>query len=231
MGGNLNFRKVKKLKVHRLKTWQLLLACALLLFLDATLLRFDNLKMVELRDAVLQADAHASSDLSDKLEELKQFTFSHIVVNIYEHNGIQTLTLGTGVFYLEQQYIRAATDALAEAEIALENNDENPNGNVFKQASDVCKPIAIANGWTWASQGYLDCMTSEIANHPTTDSIQDTIYANIPSTELYRKNFASPIWAPCPAGFAILATLIILLILFFRFIFWLFLKIVILFMR
>ena len=101
MGGNLNFRKVKKLKVHRLKTWQLLLACALLLFLDATLLRFDNLKMVELRDAVLQADAHASSDLSDKLEEPFD---KNLVIPCVESKvfgiGVEAFTSGSAEFSL-----------------------------------------------------------------------------------------------------------------------------------
>lgn len=230
--GGLNFKKIKKLKFHRLKTWQVFLLLVPLLYLDATLLRFDHLKMVELRDAVLAADIDGEEDtLSAKLEELKNFTFSHIVFNMTESNGTQSLTLGTGVFYLEQQYIRAAADALSEARAQLVDVDDNPNGNVFAQASAVCDPLARANGWAWNSPQFLECMTGELAKYPTADSITDKISANIPSTELYRKNYASPLWAPCPAGFAILATLIVILILFIRFLVWVFLKIALIAMK
>ena len=39
----------------KIKTWQLILVLVPLLFLDATLLRLDHIKMTELRDAVLAA--------------------------------------------------------------------------------------------------------------------------------------------------------------------------------
>lgn len=230
--GGLNYKKIKKWQFHRLKTWQILLILVPLLILDATLLRIDHLRMVEMRDAVLAADEEGDEAvLSQKLEELKGFTFSHIVVYITESNGTQSLGFGTGVFYLEQQYLRAASIALAEAEAQIADSDTNPNGNIFLEASEICKGRASIYGWTWSSPGYIDCMTSEIASHPAADNIQDTIYANIPSTELYRKSYASPVWAPCGSGFAILATLIILLILLFRAIFWVFLKIALRVMR
>ena len=40
----------------KIKTWQLLLILIPFLFLDATLLRMDHIRMTELRDAVLAAD-------------------------------------------------------------------------------------------------------------------------------------------------------------------------------
>ena len=49
-------KKRGRIKFHKIKTWQLLLILVPLLFLDATLLRMDHIKMTELRSAVLTAD-------------------------------------------------------------------------------------------------------------------------------------------------------------------------------
>ena len=45
-------------------------------------------------------------------------------------------------------------------------SDNNPNGNIYGLAGEVCRPIAIANGWSWNSAGYINCMMSEIQKYP-----------------------------------------------------------------
>lgn len=226
----------------KLKTWMLFVALIPLLFLDATLLRNDHIKMTELRDNVLQIDEKIGTEtpeeevvmtdeeLAAALTELKEFVFQNIVVNVIEENGEQKVSFGTGPFYLEHSYIRAANLALSAAEKDL-TDDKNPNGNIYAAASAVCQPLAIRNGWNWTSPGYINCMMSELQKYPSASELTDTVIANLPSTELYRHNYASPVWAPTPAGFAILITLIVVPILFIRFLMWLFLKIAILFIR
>lgn len=221
--------KLKKLKFRKIKTWQLLVLLIPLLFIDATLLRIDHLKMTELRTAVLEADASEDYDaLSSNLESLKDFVFHNIVINVVEDNGEQHVTFGTGPFYLEHLYRRDATAALEEAQSALANYS-NPNGNVYQAASSVCEPQAIANGWEWNNPAYVNCMVSEIQKYPTTNSLDEMISVNIPSTELYRKNFASPLWAPTITGFMLLFTLILIVVIFIRMLIWLFLRISLLF--
>ena len=73
-------------------------------------------------------------------------------------------------------------------------------------------------------------MVSEIQKYPAADEIQDKIIASLPSTELYRHNYASPIWAPTLAGFLALITVIIIVVIFIRFFIWLFLRLSLLFM-
>lgn len=224
MVGKLNEKKLKKLKFHRLKTWQIILVTILLLFVDATLLRVDHLKMVELRDAVLAADEEENDELIvEKLEELKEFTFSHIVVNIREENGTQSFAFGTGPFYLEHQYVRAAEAALEDARSELTEDEDN---NITNEAANACRE----RGETATHMQYVQCLLRETENLPAMDDITDQITARIPSTELYRKNYASSIWAPCLSGFMILITLILLLIIVFRFLAWVFLSIAIMFM-
>lgn len=222
-------KKRGRFKFHRLKTWQLLVILVPLLFVDATLLRLDHIKMTEMRDAVLQADADENDEeIMNKLEELKTFVFSNMVINIVDDNGEKRITFGTGPFYLEHQYIRAANKALQEAEKNIAS-DSNPNGNIYGLASDTCKGLAVANGWTWDNPNYINCMVSEIQKYPAADEIQDKIIASLPSTELYRKNYASPIWAPTLTGFMVLITLIILVVIFIRMMVWVFLRLSLMF--
>ena len=222
-------KKRGRIKFHRLKTWQLILILIPLFFIDATLLRQDHVRMTELRSAVLAADESEDDEKTmEALEELKSYVFSNIVINVVDDNGLQRVTFGTGPFYLEHMYIRAANKALAEAEASL-TGDSNPNGNIYALAADVCKPQALANGWTWSSPEYINCMVSEIQKYPAANEIQDTIIASLPSTELYRKNYASPLWAPTLTGFMILITLIIIVVIFIRGIVWVVLRLALLF--
>ena len=217
-------KKRGRIKLHKLKTWWLIVFLIPLFFVDATLLRFDHIRMTELRDAVLAADeAEDEAAVSEELEKLKDFVFNNIVINVIDDNGEQRVIFGTGPFYLEHTYIRAANAALQEAEKNMAN-DGNPNGNVYQMASDVCSPQAIANGWSWNDAGYINCMMSEIQKYPSADELQTSIVASLPSTELYRKNYASPVWAPTFTGFMILITLLIIVVIFIRGIWWVILR-------
>ncbi len=212
------------------QNWQLLLILIPLLFVTATLLRLDHLRMAELRDAVISADNLGDDALlQEKLQALQEFTFKHVVVNIIERNGTQNLTFGTGPFYLEGQYLRAANEAIAEAESQLAN-DSNPNGNIYAAVSAICRPLALANGWAWNSPGYLNCWTSELDKYPAAEELNSQLTANVPSTELFRYDYASPIWAPSWAGWAILACIIILAIIIIRLVIWCVLHIFLLFL-
>ena len=225
-GGSMKKRGRFKIKI---KTWQLFLILVPLLFLDATLLRMDHIRMTELRDAVLEADEAEDDELiMQTLDELKKFVFSNMVINIVEENGTQKITFGTGPFYLEYQYIRAANAALEEAKNKL-SSDGNPNGNIYAMASDVCSPLAVQNGWSWNDSRFINCMLTEINKYPAANEIQDTIIASLPSTELYRKNYASPVWAPTLTGFMILITVIVIVVIFIRVIIWIVLRLSLLF--
>ncbi len=221
--------RLKKLKWRKIKTWVLLVALVPLLFVDATLLRRDHIRMTELRDAVLAADeSEDDAAVATALDELRTFTFSHIVINVVEENGRQQVTFGTGPFYLEHQYLRAANEALAAAEAELAD-DANPNGNIYQAAADVCVPDAIAHGWNWTTPEYVNCMVGELQKYPAAEELSDQIVANLPSTELFRVNYASPVWTPSGSGVALLVTAVIMIIILWRAVAWVVLRVAVLF--
>ena len=222
-------RKLGKFKRFKIKNWMLLIVLLVLLFIDATLLRVNHIRMTELRDAVMAADeANDDAAIADGLIKLKEFVFSNIVINIVEDNGEQKIMFGTGPFYLEHQYLRDAQAALEKAEAEMAG-DANPNGNIYGMAGDTCKALALQNGWTWDNVNFINCMVTEINKYPSAAEIQDTIIAALPSTELYRHNYASPLWAPSLLGWCILLTLIVIVVIFIKIIIWLVLRISLLF--
>lgn len=230
MGGKIsNHIKTSLQNFRGVHTWQLVIILVPLLFVTATLLRLDHLRMASLREAVLTADANEDdAAIESSLNELRDFVFSHVVVNVVEINGMQSVVFGTGPFYLEHQYLRAANAAIEAAEAELVD-DSNPNGNIYAAAQAVCQPLAIANGWAWNSAGYLECWTTELAKYPASDTFEPQLTAKIPSTELYRHNYASPVWAPSWAGWAMLASAILLVVVIIRFFAWFILQIALFF--
>ncbi len=228
MGGKLK-EKIKKRKKIKIKTWVLILLLIPLTFADIWLLRQNHIKMTELRDAVLQADADEDDEkLEAALIELRDYTFNNVVINVVEENGTQKITFGTGPFYLEHQYLKAAKKALEEAEKKM-SGDNNPYGNVYGKAGEICRARALENGWTWDNVNFINCMLTEIQKYPSASEIQDTIIASLPSTELYRRNYASPLWAPSLVGFALLLTVLVIVVIFIRFLIWLVLRLSLLF--
>lgn len=232
MGGKKSNHLRKLLRSFgAVRNWQLLLVLIPLLFVTATLLRLNHIKMVELRDAVLAADAaNNDEEIASSLEKLQEYVFTHVIVNVVESNGIQSITFGTGPFYLENQYLRAANAAIEQAEAELAH-DSNPNGNIYAAVMAICRPQAIANGWTWNHPSYLNCWTSELAKYPASENFETNLTAKVPSTELYRHDYASPIWAPSWAGWAMLACAIILLIVVIRILIWCVIKVALFFLK
>ena len=228
MGGKLKekFKNRKKLKI---KTWVLILLLIPLLPLDVFLLRQNHIKMTELRDAVIAADAEEDdAKIASTLSELRTYTYNNIVINIVEENGTQRVTFGTGPFYLEHKYLKDAKKALEDAEKKM-SGDNNPYGNIYGQAGETCRALALQYHWSWDTPDFINCMLTEIQKYPSSAEIQDTIIAALPSTELYRHNYASPVWAPSLAGFVILLTVIVIVVIFIRFLIWLVLRLSLLF--
>jgi hypothetical protein len=180
-------RRVKKSirQLQRVKTWQLLVLLLLAGFITATFLRLNNIGMADRRQAVLAADKAGDTDaIQSRLYDLQRYVSEH-------------MNTSTGPFYLEQQYRRDAQKIVDAAK-----DDANPNGNINAKAEAVCRPQYAV----W-SPAYVQCFTNELAKYPP--SPDPTQNVTLPKTELYRHEFAPPLWSADFAGWSALVCIVI----------------------
>ncbi len=177
--------------------------------------------MTELRDAVMAADAENNDEkIEETLKELHAFTLKHIVFNTVQENGVEKITFGTGPFYLQNQYLRKANEAIVKAKEEIEKNSSNPNGNIYKKVADICDAKSRANGWGFNAL-YIQCFQDELAKYPEEETMDAYGAAILPSTELFRYEYSSPLWYPCGSGIVMLICFILVIILVLRFFIWL----------
>lgn len=176
-----------------LRTWQLLLMLVPLIFVSATLLRMNNLGMVERRDAVMSADKAGDTDaIQRSLADLQQYVSGHMNTD-----------MGKGL-YLQYSYNRAYDAALTAASEAT-----NPNSAVYQQASIDCRSRFVGGVESFRND-YVQCVLQRVAAlAPGTDA---TASANLPKSDSYRFDYVSPLWSPDFAGLFVLLTGVVLLL-------------------
>ncbi len=214
-------------KIFGFSTWKVLLILILMCFVAATLLRADHLEMVRLKDAVKAADENGNDEeIADALIKLQEFTYKHIIFNFIDENGSQKIIFGTGAFYLENQYNRKGWEAIKAAQEKINQEGANMNEyNVHKKVAEVCDAQAIKNGWRYPNPNYINCFVNELAKYPEADQLAVSAEAKLPSTDLFRYDYASPMWYPCASGIVILICIFLILVIIFRLIYIIFLHI------
>ena len=182
-------QNLKRLQV--VKTWQLLVIFILMAFVTATFLRLNNTGMVTRRNAVYAADkAGKQDDITYRIYELQRYASAH-------------MNADTGVFYLQETYNRDVRQ-LVEASSAASADNQSVND----AAEAVCHPQF--SSW---SPAYVQCFVNELNKHQGATSLPSV---QLPAPALYRYSFASPLWSPDFAGWSLLATLMLLLVILFR---------------
>ena len=175
--------------VRNIKTWQLIGLLLICLVLAASLLRLNNLGMVERREAVKAADeAGDSQKLKESLVELQHYVSSHM-----------NSSLGPNGVALEHSYNRAVE------EWAKENaNQTNPASRVYQEASVECRSRWQGNVESFRND-YVRCVADRVAALGSTEEE----VADKPRADAYQINFVSPLWSLDLAGFAVLFCLLI----------------------
>lgn len=181
-------RGIKQLQ--RIRTWQLVVLLVLGVFISATLLRMNNVGMIQRREAVHAADkANQPDEVRDRLYDLHRYAAAHMNAN-------------TGPVYLQHQYDRDVEAAIAKAAESEEGQTINA------QAEAVCRPQF--SGW---SDAYMACFLAELEKHPTSEALPEVEY---PEPNLYKYEFASPIWSPDFAGWSVVICLVIVAVILLR---------------
>lgn len=187
-------KRVKKniKQLQRVKTWQLIILLLLAVLLAATFLRLNNIGMLDRRDAVYAADKAGDSEiLKNRLYDLQRYVTAH-------------MNASPGKIALEGQYQRDSEKAKARAEASGSNN---PNGNVYQKAADVCDPIGRAQGWRWPDPRYIACVDQELSKYPAAAGLAQSI--QLPDVNLYYHSFVSPLWSPDFAGWSVVICVVI----------------------
>jgi hypothetical protein len=184
-------RSIKQLQ--RVKTWQLVILLIFAVFITLTFLRLNNIGMVERRSAVTSADEAGNSDaVINRLYDLQRYVSSHMNTD-----------MGKGI-YLQASYKRDVQKAYAKA-----SADENPNGNIYKKAQQVCAPR-----FTSWSPAYVQCTFSELSKYPAADDLAGAV--KLPPADMYLHVFASPLWTPDFAGWSLVVCVVIALVIIIR---------------
>lgn len=178
--------------IQRVKTWQLVIVLLIMLVISATFLRLNNIGMVERRNAVLSADKGKDvAEIKLKLLELQRYVTSHMNSN-----------MGKGI-YLETSYQTAVSDAYVSAV-------DKKSSNIYETVQGVCAPRYS----TW-SLSYVRCVTDELAKYPEGQTLTSKIKQ--PNPDSFLHVFVSPLWSPDLAGWSVLLSVVILIMITVKF--------------
>jgi preprotein translocase subunit SecF len=180
--------------IRKIKLWQMIVLFLVLLGSSVLLLRQNSLSMIRLRDAVKVAD-EKNGDVQGALTALQRYVTGHMNAN-----------MGDKGIYLDKTYQRAYERALQAT--AQNGSQTSP---VYRQADQVCRGVFLAS---YSFQAYVQCVADQAA---ASGAANDPVAAfKPPSTDLYRHNFVSPQWSPDLAGFVVILTFIVLMLIFAR---------------
>lgn len=189
-------------KIQNLATWQLMVLLMLMTVVVATLLRMNNVRMIERKEAVLAADR--SGDLgmvTERLHDLQEYSLKH-------------MNASTGQIFLENAYRQKINQLINDAKKTI---DSQQGQNAYKIAADICD-----KRFRGYSQAYAECFLSEV--NKQSSSVPTPVEIKTLSPNTYIHSYASPYWSPDLAGFAVLIWGLLLTGVVLRVIFWIGLK-------
>jgi hypothetical protein len=176
--------KMDKRKLHHgytrlraLKPSYFLLISLLFLALAVYGLRQNNLKMIELRDAVSKADAQ-NKDVEKALRELREYVYSHMNTDL---SGGQSISPPV---QLKNRY-----ETLAKQE---QQSIKEHNARVANEAEGICAQRHPAGGLNSAR---VACVQDYVG-------LNSRQAGDVPS-DLYKFDFASPRWTPDLPGISL----------------------------
>lgn len=189
-----------KRKLHHLLTvlrpisyWYFVIIFVVSAFAAAYTLRQNNLRAIELRDHVLQVDKE-NGDIEAALRELREFTYSHMNANLASDTGIYP------PIQLKYRYERLV--AAEQARVEGENKD------IYAEAQKYCE-ARFPGGFSGSNR--LPCIQQYIDDNGGPEAQPRPI-----PDDLYKFDFAAPVWSPDLAGWSMVVALLALFLLITR---------------
>ncbi len=168
--------------LRQLHARELALLVGVLLLAGVFFLRQNNLQMISLRNLALQADEQ-NKDVPKALTNLRNYIAAHMNTGMGEQ-GI----------YLEHSYRRSYDVAVVAA-----THNGSDSAVVYQNADNACKSQFSEDA---AFLSYAQCLIAKV-------QASGAPPIQTPSADLYRFNFVSPAWSPDVAGFILLATALV----------------------
>lgn len=166
----------------KVKIWQLLLATVLFASLSAATLRHNNLRMTELREAVITADK-SGEGVSEALEELNSYIFKHMNTQVVRP------------IELVNTYNR-------QAQAVIQAAQQGSGRDIYAEGTAACERRGIP----------LSSIAKCIAEYGAQNApsvVQQKI--TLPDKNLFIYSFTSPAWTPDLAGLLVLITGVLLI--------------------
>lgn len=142
-------------------------------------LRMNNERMIELRQAVYEADK-SGSDVQIPLRELQAYVTRHMNTNL--QSGPNSVYPPIQLKYTYERLVQAEVDKA-----------KNANSSVYTDAQAYCEKL---NSRDFSGRNRVPCIQQYVSTHTTqgTKTIPDA---------LYKFSFVSPRWSPDLAGWSI----------------------------
>lgn len=160
-------------------------------------LRSNHLTMNQLKETVIDDDHSGDTEsLKTDLTKLRRFVDGHVVPNFSEdaNTGNLKLFFGTGVFYLQESYRKAAQAAVDKVEQAAANPIDQ---NIYAEVRNNCDSQFAQ----WSSD-YVNCFTSGIDQYLPADYSPPEVV--LPDAGLYQMSYISPYLAWDPASLCLI---------------------------
>lgn len=185
-------RQVHHLWVNLKKVSYTYLLAAVLIagFISAVALRQNNLKALELRDQVLQVDKD-QGDVETALNDLRSFVYAHMNAQLATDTSVYP---PIQLKYRYERLVAAEKQRVSKA-----------NAAVYTAAQKYCER---QNSSDFSGRNRVPC----IQDYVTKNGIKEKI---IPDA-LYKFDFASPSWSPDLAGWAVVITFVLFIVLLVR---------------
>jgi len=175
---------MKKTKTHIIPKkrknfllWFFLVMALLFSGLSAYGLRSNNLKAIELRDALLETDK-ANGDIEGSLRTLRSYIYSHMNTNLSSGTNLQF------PIQLKYRYERLVAAEKARA--------DEVNKKIYADAQSYCEQ-------KFGGASLKDQRVPCVQQYVSENSVKEQNIAD----DLYKFSFVAPVWSPDLAGFSL----------------------------
>jgi len=179
-------------RIRPIKVWYLLALTLISGFICITALRNNNQTMGRLREEVYSADKN-NNEVAKKLQELQLYVTSHMNTS---------LTAGNSSVYPPIQ-LKYTYQRLQDAE---KQKAASSNSQLYSEAQSYCEQ---QNSTDFSGRNRVPCIEKYVTDHGGAQP------ASIPDG-MYKFNFTSPSWSPDLAGWSLVFSILLAILLVLR---------------